>query len=188
MKCLIRFCVVFFICMGTWAAQAEDIANYAGCDVCDGAIHLEGAQAKNVLALAGMLAIPRLPIPDYNTIKIDLDGKLPQGGADTPDQGYEIKIWGSRVLYIKDLRDNSFIQVVTSRGVYTGPETINQYQPHIFLSAGHEHTIDLKDSVDLAWQKLGHTNIYKWVGDEKDKKAWLVQLGKKIFWAMENLK
>jgi len=185
MRCFTGFYVVILMVLFPLFIQSEEIANYAGCDVCNGAIHLTMKETKDLLGLEGVIATLKLPLPNSKKVKIDLDGKLENGTKDSAYDGYEIEIWGSEIFFIKDLRDESVIQMLTSRGQLPSSDNMQSYKPHIFLDAGHTHGIDLKDSVDVAWKKMRHTNIYKWVGEAENKDEWLLLLREKIFQAME---
>lgn len=172
--CLISFCALSF---------AEENANYADCDVCHGAIYFPPIETKALLGIEGIRLAAE--ILEFKVIKIDLDGVLANGSKDTPDNGFEIQIWGREILYIKDLRDHSLILVVTSGQGTSAADA--QYTQRIYLESAGNDEIELTDSIDVAWIKMKHTNIYQWVGNTKNKDEWLALLKIKIFLAMEML-
>jgi len=187
MKWFSIVCVVLFL--GVYLpllAIAEDISNYSDCDVCHGAIHFgqkdtAGFLDKNLYmeALKG--------IAKGKVLKIDLDGVLINGTADTPDEGYELKIWGKNVFFIQELRDKSLVQVVWLPGDTENGEQDEGYHLDIYMEPGHDLEIDLKDSVDEAWKKMRFTQIYRWVGKTSDKEKWKILLGEKILDAAKQL-
>lgn len=180
--------LVLWVLMGVvfpLGVSGEEIANYAGCEVCEGAIHLTIGETKDLMGFEGTMATLKILLPTDKIIKIDLDGKLENGTKETPDEGYEIRIWGDEIFFIQDLRDESVIQMITSRAQISTTGDTEGYQPHIYLDAGHDHGILLTDSVDVAWKKLKQTRIYEWVGKAENKKEWLPLLRKKIIFAME---
>lgn len=178
---------VFAVLLLPVLVSGEEIGNYANCDVCNGAIHLTVSETIDLLGFEGTMMIRKIPGAEDRNIKIDLDGQLKNGTTNMPDDGYEIKIWGSEVFYIKDLRDQSTIQMITSRNQSSNSDDIQAYQPNIYLIGGHDHSIELTDSVDEAWKKMKKTRIYQWVGKADNKQEWLMNLRKKIFQAVELL-
>jgi len=184
MKGIKGFCVAVLVVLLPVLVSSEEISNYAKCDVCDGAIHLTVQETVDLLGFEGVMAIRKMPVTETKSVSIDLDGQL-KNGTTTTDEGYEIKIWGSEVFYIKDLRDQSTIQMITTRKQASNFDDMQSYQPHIYLYGGHDHSIELSDTVDVAWKKMKQTRIYQWVGKSDNKGEWLINLQKKIFQAIE---
>jgi len=180
-----RFYLVVYLVFLCSSSFAEEVSNYADCDVCHGAIHFSAMEAKALLGIKGLMLSAH--IPQHTVVKIDLDGILKNGSKDTPDDGYEIQVWGQEIIYIKDLRDRSLIQVVTSSQSAAAIDSMAQYNPQIYLESSRDDEIELTDSIDIAWIKMKHSNIYQWVGDAKNKDEWLGHLRTKIFLAMEML-
>ncbi len=168
-------------------AYAEENSNYADCDVCHGSIHLTIPETRGLLGIKGANTIKKLPLPYKRQIKIDLDRILINGTKDTPNEGYEIMIWGSVNFIIKSLVDRSSIFMVTSRRQLSNYEESHDhvYQPHIYLSSGHDDEIALDDSIEIAWEKMKFSKIYQWVGKADTKEEWLNLLGGKILQSME---
>lgn len=185
MKCVKGMVSMILMMLMPLMVSGEEIANYANCDVCEGAIHLTIAETKELLGFEGAVVTMKIPLPTDKKVKIDLDGRLKNGTKDTPDDGYEIKIWGSEIFFIQDLRDKSTIQMITSRAQLSDSGETKDYQPHIYLDAGHQYDIKLTDKVDAAWEKFKYTHIYQWVGKTENKKEWLLLLKGKIFQAMD---
>jgi len=162
---------------------AEDIKNYSDCDVCPGAIHYGSEEAKKILGPAVFRLASRLK--EDKTIKIDMDGVLKNGSEKDPDAGYEIKIWGTDILFIKSIIDGSLIQIVTDK-LNTGQAgSFDNWQPEIYLDSRPSQEIDLEDSVKVAWTKMKASNIYRWVAPGKYAINWPSMLKKKILEAMQ---
>ncbi len=151
-------------------ALAEDISNYSGCDVCHGAIHFTPAETRTILGAQLMARI--VASPRNRVVKIDLDGMLKRGSADTPDSGYEIKTWwNANVFFVRDLRDRSLVQIVTGQGAE---------DMQLYLESGGDNEIDLKDSVGQAWERMKYSGIYQWVSTTEDTGIWVKLLGEKL--------
>ena len=151
--------VFSFLILGT--VSAEQVANFSDCDVCPGAIYLPPKEANPILGEKIFEHFSK--IHRGKVVKIDLDSVLKSGSGASLDDGYELRIWkNGNLALIRDLRDNSLIQLVI-----TG--TASKPQAEIYLNASKDQEIDLSDSIDLAWMKFRFTNIYQWVGPEKDK-------------------
>ena len=176
--CIAAVFSFFILIFGT--ANAEQVANFSDCDVCPGAIYLSSKEANPLL---GEKIFERLSkTPRGKVVKIDLDGVLKRGSGASSDEGYELRIWNNgNVVMIRDLRDSSIIQLVVS-GSASNPVA------KIYLNSSTDNEIALSDPINLAWKKFRFTNIYHWVGPEKDKAIWLELMKEKLFWAIGELK
>lgn len=178
------FLIGMAIVMTVSSLHAEDNKNYADCDVCRGGIHYGPDEAKVILEKE-CLDLFVLLEDAAKTIKLDLDGVLKTGSKDTPDSGYEIKIWGVSPFFIKDLRDGSMILITNSVNDPARGPTMENWKPEIYLYASKSNEIDLKDSMDIAWEKIKSSGIYFWISSENEGNQWNASFKKKI---LETLK
>lgn len=172
---LIAIAMVFSVS----SLNAEDIKNYADCDVCHGGIHYGPDEAKEILGKECFDLFAQLD-DKSKTIKIDLDGVRKPGSKDSPNTGYEIMVWGVSPFYIKDLRDGSKIQIINHVINPSKPLSTDNWVPDIYLYAAKSDEIDLKDAMDVAWEKLKSSGIYFWVLSENENKDWNDALKNKI--------
>jgi hypothetical protein len=154
-----------------FSLYAEDNKNYANCDICHGGIHYGPEEAKEILGKEcfDLIALLR---DQLKTVKIDLDGDLKNGSRETPDTGYEIKAWGADPFYIEDLRDGSIILISSQTADLGQASTFGSWWPEIYLYASESDEIDLKDSMDVAWEKMKSSAIYFWVMSENENMEW----------------
>ena len=161
---------------------AEDIKNYSNCDVCPGAIHYGTEEARKIMGYTGFRLASKLK--KEKIVKIDMDGVLANGSEKDPDTGYEIKIWGTSILFIKDITDGSFIQIVSDHLNTSRTSSFNNWKPEIYLESSTLQKISLEDPLKVAWAKMKASNIYRWVAPGKDI-DWPSLLKKKIVEAMQ---
>jgi len=165
---------------------AETIGNYAGCKVCHGSIYYTAIESIEILGAKGYAYISELRGSNSKVKKIDLDGLLKSGSLKTPDQGYELRIWwGNEVFYIKDLIDGSLIEIYADHKTTLKADGYKTWQPKIYISSLKAEKIDLKDTMDIAWQKVKKSGIYFWVSDGNKKGEWKDQLSNKILQSFE---
>ncbi|THB80537.1 MAG: hypothetical protein D3926_06810 [Desulfobacteraceae bacterium] len=178
---------IFLCCLSV--GHSADISNYSACDVCHGSIHFRGEEAKQILGREGVLSITALPVGKM--IKLDLDGVKKTGTRQNSDEGYEIKAWNAgENLFIQWIKDHSSVQIVLAATGRASIDPMEQFSLEIFLNSGRPDEIDLKDSMEAAWQKLSGSQLYKWVSDDVsglDEDQWLTQLKEKVIWVSEML-
>jgi hypothetical protein len=161
--------------------RAEQISNYSNCEVCPGAIHYGVDEAKPILGEATFDMVLGLTGFKGLTLKIDLDGSMaPATGSVTTD-AYEIEIKASQeVVYIKDLRDGSYIHLVTDVQSENPPSGIERWHPEIYLQASHDTEIELSDPLPIAWEKFKAGSIYRWIMAGDSTVSWSSALQEKI--------
>jgi len=150
------FAMIFYFS----SVLGEDISNYSGCDVCEGAIHYGYAEARGIIGPEGMKLIAMLP--KRPSVKIDLDGVRKPGSTNDPDAGFEIYAWGRDVIFIKHLYDESKIYIVADRQNASHGK-FSEWYPEIYMETSHDNSIHLKDSVEKAWKKMKSSMIYEWM-------------------------
>ncbi len=174
---VILFCWLLFTVDGQ--VHAQDIANYSDCDVCPGTIHygpeeVEALIGKETLSMIGKIAYGEEGKIQKRVLLIDLDGVRTHGDGKSDPAGYELKVQATRresldttVIYIWDLRDDSYIQLA-------GESTPNPpfWKADLYLQAGEDQKIELADSADIAWAKLKESHIHKWVMDGAKEPSW----------------
>ncbi|MBI5559632.1 MAG: hypothetical protein HY885_18570 [Deltaproteobacteria bacterium] len=169
------------------AILAEEIKNFSDCDTCQGGIHYGANEARKIVGAEGYQAIQVLR-KSQKRVKIDLDGAMALGSENDADTGYEITIWGFDPVFIKSLRDDSSIQLVTDAVRAQNPEQTVNWSPEVYLYAQEADEIHMKDSVSVGWEKMRASHIYQWIisGEEKpdDIKACLHS---KIIYALKGL-
>jgi hypothetical protein len=153
---------------GAGLVSAESIRTYGDCKPCPGTIALEAAEVRPLLDTAGMAAVRQLSPETRRVIKLDIDGKIAEGDADSPDEGYEIALQAtSGMVYIRSLVDRSYIHLVAdsagaNRGGFIG------WNPEIFLQAGVEDRFEQSVSIDTAWEKVRNSHVYQWAANFVD--------------------
>ena len=168
------------------SGYAEDIANYNGCDVCPGTIHYGVFEAKIIIGLEGPALAAKSTNVERREIKVDLDGSLPYGSKEDSDTGYEIRVLVlENVIYVTDLRDNSYIYFVTDSANLRRPDKFANWSPEIFLQAGDEEKIRLDDSLKIAWNKMRKSSIYGWVTSNDKEVDWTESLRVKLLWILK---
>jgi hypothetical protein len=180
--------IISMFLLGTLGAlgslvYAEDIKNYSDCDVCTGAIHYGTEETRKIMGYMGFQLASRLK--KEKVVRIDMDGVLINGSEKDPDTGYEIKIWGTDILFIKNITDGSLIQIVTDHLNTSRGSSFDDWKPEIYLESGSSQAISLEDSLEVAWSKMIASNIYRWVATGKDSVNWPELLKKKILEAMQ---
>ena len=183
-----RLTIISILLLGTLVAlgslvHAEDIKNYSDCDVCTGAIHYGTEEARKIMGHSGFRLASRLK--QEKVVRVDMDGVLVNGSEKDPDKGYEIKIWGTDILFIKNIVDGSLIQIVTDRLNAGRGKSFDNWKPEIYLESGSSQPISLEDPLETAWDKMKASGIYRWTATGKDKAVWSVLLKKKITEAMQ---
>jgi hypothetical protein len=151
--------------------HAEDNSNYADCDICHGGIHYGPKEAKEILGQECFDLLVQLT-DRSKTIKLDFDGVLENGSREDPDTEYELKVWGVDPFYIKDLRDGSIILISSQTKDLGQASTFNSWWPEIYLYAAKSDEIDLKDAMDVAWEKMEMSAVYHWVISEDESMEW----------------
>ena len=159
--------------------HAEDNKNYADCEVCRGGIHYGPEEAKEILGQGCFDLFVQLT-DQSKTVKLDLDGVLKNGSREKPDTGYEIKVWGADPFYIKDLRDGSMILISSRVEDFGLTPTFDNWKPEIYLYAAKSDGIDLKDPMDVAWEKMKTSAVYYWVVSKDENIEWEALLKDRI--------
>lgn len=144
------------------AAKAESIGTYGDCKPCPGTIKLEASEVRPLLDTAGMGAVRKMNPQDRRVIKLDIDGKTPEGNMDSLDDEYEIVLQlSSGMVYIRSLVDRSYIHLVpdsagANRGGFIG------WNPEMYIQAGAEDRFDQRITVDEAWEHVQKGHVYQW--------------------------
>ncbi len=150
---------------------AEDIANYSDCDVCPGTIHYGPDDARRLLGQQGFDLITQLK--QFDRITINLDEVLPSSPPKGPAKPCAVKLHGNAlVIYLQDAIDESYVQIVTDypRAQQTG--SLVEWLPEIYMQSAKANSIELTDSLDLAWDKMRESNIYRWVMAVNEDARW----------------
>ena len=181
MKLRLEYALVIWIALffSFSSLNAEDNKNYASCEVCRGGIHYGPEEAKEILDKECFDLFAQLK-DQSKTIKIDLDGVLKNGSREKPDTGYEIKVWGADPFYIKDLRDGSTILISSQVEDLSQAPTFDSWKPEIYLYASKSDGIDLKDPMDVAWEKMKTSAVYFWVVSKDENMEWNDSLKSRI--------
>jgi hypothetical protein len=143
-------------------ATAESIATYGDCKPCPGTIKLEASEVRPLLDTAGMGAVRKITPRDRRVIKLDIDGKTPEGNRDSLDDEYEIVLQlTSGMVFIRSLIDRSYIHLVAdsagaNRGGFIG------WNPEMYLQAGLEDRFEQNVSIDTAWENVQKGHVYQW--------------------------
>ena len=58
--------------------------------------------------------------------------------------------------------------------------TFDSWWPEIYLYAAKSDEIDLKDSMDVAWEKMKTSAVYYWVASKDENIEWEVLLKTRI--------
>jgi hypothetical protein len=182
--------VIAVCCAIVQPLEAETVSNYSDCKTCWGSIHYDPGETLQILGQKTFDLAARLSDMDEGIIKrkIDLEGVKTPGSAKDPDDGYEIKIAASRqTIYIRDLKDKSYIHLVPDFDGLAAGRQLKQWRPEIFLQAGVGQKIELKDPLTLAWKKMKTSSIYQWVESTDPTKQWTENLKDSICWVFELL-
>ena len=172
---------------GPGRVSAESIRTYGDCKPCPGTIALEAAEVRPLLDTRGMAAVRRLSPETRRVIKLDIDGKIPEGNLDSPDEGYEIALQaGSGMVFIRSLVDRSYIHLVAdsagaNRGGFIG------WNPEIFLQAGLEDRFEQSVSIDTAWEKVRNSHVYQWATNFVDGAEGAEPLADRLQYAVQRL-
>ncbi|MBW2369983.1 MAG: hypothetical protein JRH15_19095 [Deltaproteobacteria bacterium] len=177
--------VALVIICGAAFTNAETIKNQSDCDVCEGAIHYNRSESRQILGDRGRQLAAGLTSITRKHIKIDLDGVLANNSKGDAETGYELQVYGtSHYVIIKSLTDGSLVQFITDCINADTDNIPDNWTPEIYIQGGHGNEISLNDSVPVAWEKLLVTEIYKWVAGESPAPAFNERLRRRIIEAM----
>jgi hypothetical protein len=167
--------------------QAESIGTFGDCDVCPGTLHLTASDVRPLLDTAGMGAVRNISRDLRRIVKLDVDGKTPEGNADSPDAGYEIVLQATNgMVFIRSLVDRSYIHLLpdaagANRGGFIG------WNPEMYLQAGVDDRFDQRVSVDIAWEKVQKSHVYQWATNYVDGAEGAEPLGDRLRYAVKRL-
>lgn len=167
--------------------HAERIGTFGDCDVCPGTIHLTASDVRPLLDTAGMRAIRNISRDLRRMVKLDIDGKTPEGTADSPDAGYEIVLQATNgMVFIRSLVDRSYIHLLpdaagANRGGFIG------WNPEMYLQAGVDDRFHQQVSVDTAWEKVQKSHVYRWATNYVDGAEGPKPLGDRLRYAVKRL-
>lgn len=156
--------MALFLCFCFWPffAGAESLGTYNDCKPCPGNIVLEPSEVRPLLDTSGMGMIREFSPEEERTIKIDVDGTLPEGDKQSADEGYEIKI-ESRfgMFYIRGIQDGSYIhlfpdQAGAQNGGFLG------WNPEIFIKGGKDDLFNQWVEMETAWEAVQKGQAYRW--------------------------
>jgi len=180
--------LIFLLSITSFMASgyAENVKNYSNCDICSGTIHYGAVEARKVIGLEGLKLIRKMTRSDHVIIKIDIDGVSRNGSSEETNTAYEIKIdYYQKIVYIKSLLDESYIQIVTDFRNAQRSTSLHDWHPEIYLQSSQSDKISLEDTVTAAWEKMKKSHIYDWVFCDKNYKHHLDLLGNKILYAFK---
>ncbi len=168
-------------------ANAESIATFGDCRPCPGTIKLEASEVRPLLDTAGMGAVRKINSRDERIVKLDVDGKTPEGNMDSLDDEYEIVLQlSSGMVYIRSLIDRSYIHLVAdsagaNRGGFIG------WNPEMYLQAGLEDRFEQNIPIDTAWEKVQKSHVYQWATNFADGAKGSKPLSDRLQYAVQRL-
>ncbi len=155
-------------------SSAEDNKGYSDCNVCPGSIHYGPDEARTLLGKDGLKAIALLQEND----QIIMDLEKPS----------TVRVHGnSRILYIQDSIDESYVQIVTDYVHARQKVALQSWHPELYVQSGKADIINRDDTVDQAHAKLRESNIYHWVMGGNSIVAWDYALRKKLLQVLSML-
>ncbi len=181
----VLFFAVFAVLLNGEGAHAENISNYSGCDVCEGAVHLDGGETKALLGTRGRELVSALQSDGLKHIRIDVDGVLKSSRDPDATEGFEIIVYGSmHSIILKSLLDGSLIQFITDKGNELLVGAQDNWQPHLYIQSADGEAIHLEDTVETGWKKFSESAIYDWVLSGRGQAAFEARLREKICQAL----
>lgn len=186
-----KYCLIIFIIFFTsYTSSAENVSNYGNCKVCAGGIHYSSNDVREILGEKGFALVSRLGIFSGKKIRIDLDGALQPGSKDDNDMRYELEIFGSQNnLVVKDIRDESYIQLVTDYSAARTADNLNKWNPEIYVFSSVWDEINLSDPPPTAWKKVKKSNIHQWIisggASGGDERTWKLSLRKRLLYVLK---
>jgi len=177
--------VALVIVCGAAFTHAETIKNQSDCDVCEGAVHYNRFESRQILGSRGRQLAARLTSITRKHIMIDLDGVLANTPKKDAGDGFELQVYGTaHYIIIKSLADNSLVQIITDCINADSDNIPDTWTPEIYIQGGLGNEIALDDSVPTAWEKLSVTAIYRWIAGASLAPAFNDQLKRRIIEAM----